>query len=1457
MSEVEQSDTATCGFSEVQLNIGADVEGYVSYTNSSQDFFIQLSDSFPRLCQLMDEMEAMYSSGDIDGLPVDSIKPGSICVAKFADDGGWYRALVKKYLSDTEVEVEFVDYGNSDTVQVKDVKPLKTEFADFPKQAIHCKLDTGKKTLSTDADELFKNSVEEKAFTVVFTSRDNGIWNVTLRDGSISVSERLSLLANEFSTMDIVEGQKEKVYISHVENPGEFYIQFISSVAAVDDLLESLSEEYHTVSANVCPLSSFDVGMPCCVQYSVDRQWNRAVVEEVLDGKQEALVRFVDFGNSETVKTAQIKNLKKEYMSLPRQAVCCSLGDPNEEWSSTASALFEEMANSEEEFPAKFVTHVGKKWIVALEKNNVSVSDMLKSKDGDVKEPITETLELKYPQLAKGITTEVYISHIDSPNDFFVQISETAELLEEMRNKIGEIYGSLGSTDFMLENCNVGSVCCVPFSEDNCFYRGIVKRLLPDSQVEVEFVDYGNSDTVPLTLLKKLSPDIAKPPRQAVKCGLADIKSDCTDKETSLIEALLDTPLKATFVEQEETKWKVLLEHDGRCVNKAEELISIPLSETSKSRDIPVVDEERELDSIDVKEGQTAEVFLVHTNDPSSFYIQFSESSADIDTIMTEIESIYPNLGPSDESCSDVTVNSLCCARFEEDQQWYRAIVRKVSPDSLLEVEFVDYGNTQVVALSSVKRLRQELRKLPRQAMHCGIANVEKREWTEDDVSFFHNTLYDKPITASFVNQEEDKWLVQLICEGVCMNTLDRFRIDQGRPSAEHGVQQEKEGFMKDKGCFFEPVLGTREPVYLLSTESDGTLWLQLSVTEKELETLMISISDCGQFQKLDLSQLKEGLPCLGKFTDDDKWYRACIIEYNDDSVHVRYVDYGNSEWVSCDRLGVIPNEFLQLPVQAFHCRLQGVQKLNGDQLFELCDQKLLEVEVISLEPTGCYVLNLFDPECDKLINDLLIDDNFKTSDDVIASAVAVATDVGRDTFKKPILNVGDELTLYVTVVDSPSSFWCQFGDEENQLETLMGQIDNFYSKLQDGEYQLESPTPGLLCCAQYTADDVWYRAVVQEMVDDENISVHFVDYGNDERLLRTRVKALHEQFQSLPIQAVKCSLFGVEPSNGECWSNEANEKFHFLCSDKALSCKIVAIDGSVQVVELSNKEDADQPSINSQLLTAELARTPSKHDNDEVKASSTNVVFKLLEFCVESKVKVKVTSIVNPGEFWCQVTDSNDELFALVEELEKYYSSTGSVLTGPSVGLPCCAKFEEDKQWYRAIITDVGTSIKVRYVDYGNTATLPLSDIKFIDEQFLALPVQALLCSLHGANPDADGSWPADGTEYFQGLVLDQEMELTVIAVESGKYVVTLTSAGGVDLGTAMSGQVPPGMLFDEANKSHEVSDEHLTAENSQKQVPTNTRSTTDSQQQEVKKEIVIESVEQLQRVRAYRFAM
>ena len=105
-------------------------------------------------------------------------------------------------------------------------------------------------------------------------------------------------------------------------------------------------------------------------------------------------------------------------------------------------------------------------------------------------------------------------------------------------------------------------------------------------------------------------------------------------------------------------------------------------------------------------------------------------------------------------------------------------------------------------------------------------------------------------------------------------------------------------------------------------------------------------------------------------------------------------------------------------------------------------------------------------------------------------------------------------------------------------------------------------------------------------------------------------------------------------------------------------------------------------------------------------------------------------------------------------------------------MGQPCVAMFEMDSMWYRASVESVSQNdVNVRFVDYGNTQKVKLSELKEMVPQFMKLPVLAVECTI---DPHKT-TWTAEETENFKAGTGENILSAKVTRKESNKYVVRI----------------------------------------------------------------------------------
>ena len=213
------------------------------------------------------------------------------------------------------------------------------------------------------------------------------------------------------------------------------------------------------------------------------------------------------------------------------------------------------------------------------------------------------------------------------------------------------------------------------------------------------------------------------------------------------------------------------------------------------------------------------------------------------------------------------------------------------------------------------------------------------------------------------------------------------------------------------------------------------------------------------------------------------------VASVSPEGVTVCYVDYSNSETVDPSQVFVLQPNFLSTPVQAIECSLSNVpdspahEETVSNFSALVTDKELLVTFKNQLGPNQWEVA-------------------LQESGEVIGSALFPVTSVTEKLSEMTIrsvsvppsnVKVGETYPVYVAFADSPSKFFSQLVSENDKLEALMAEVDDFYSGNQL-EVELTAVT---YCVAQYSGSWSWYRAQITAVHSEEDIVVYFLDYGD------------------------------------------------------------------------------------------------------------------------------------------------------------------------------------------------------------------------------------------------------------------------------------------------------------------------------------------------------------------------
>jgi len=130
-------------------------------------------------------------------------------------------------------------------------------------------------------------------------------------------------------------------------------------------------------------------------------------------------------------------------------------------------------------------------------------------------------------------TFRAVVIEMTDPHEFFLQNVDDSKL-HEIEEKIQLEYNKVQK---LMAPIMDKTLCLAPF--DGGLFRAQIVRKKKDDYFHVQFIDYGNSETVHANELYKVPPSVAYYKPQAIKCSLAYV--ECAPKwSNNLHQSALD-----------------------------------------------------------------------------------------------------------------------------------------------------------------------------------------------------------------------------------------------------------------------------------------------------------------------------------------------------------------------------------------------------------------------------------------------------------------------------------------------------------------------------------------------------------------------------------------------------------------------------------------------------------------------------------------------------------------------------------------------------------------------------------------------------------------------------------------------------------------------------------------------------------------------------------------------------
>lgn len=342
-------------------------------------------------------------------------------------------------------------------------------------------------------------------------------------------------------------------------------------------------------------------------------------------------------------------------------------------------------------------------------------------------------------------------------------------------------------------------------------------------------------------------------------------------------------------------------------------------------------------------------------------YIQNSDNITMhmLKTINDEVQEVCEQSHPSDIFWE---VGDICLARFDLDNQWYRGEIVKDPVEGYHVVRFVDYGNIEYIKNEDL-RLATGLTMRPLQVHVCYFDNLmpfSPPQWKQLPLELIHRMLVDKMcqvelrrLRSGFLGivnlylPDNTNALERIMSEGLgqYINPPPGFVENNGYAMAwyDKDATDQVSKFIFWRDIFKKDGKELEKSFKLLKIPNDVDSFSVEIPAMAHPDLFLLKVCDSSNDQlkiqteafvdlQTTLQEEAENLPycnpsdtfktCISKY--DGFWYRAAVLKSLSNTVTIQYVDYGNIEEKSVEKLKEMKDLWYTVPAHAIPCCIYG-----------------------------------------------------------------------------------------------------------------------------------------------------------------------------------------------------------------------------------------------------------------------------------------------------------------------------------------------------------------------------------------------------------------------------------------------------------------------------------------------------------------------------------------------------
>lgn len=575
-------------------------------------------------------------------------------------------------------------------------------------------------------------------------------------------------------------GTQELVYISHIINPHNFYIQRAANQCIVKELIKT----FRSSDALSMPISSDIVEGKYMLAYCQEEEkWYRCKIISIAKNYSGVYeVFYIDYGITDHVTLDQLRELSPENIKNPPPlAFNCKLANLEpikKEWTIEDAFLMQKVVDNKQS--VLFIRGVKKNRyicdLVTFEEGvNLALAFVFHERGrlvNQVSYPPIKTIEEKprifYSTLeynSKNDLLEVFITSVTNPDRFFVRKMSLLNTYLDLSQELASAYSLKNQKNAI--HCPFEGMVCVVNVDDydevagGGWRRARVRKLSTGQKVMLQLIDTGEPLVAHVSSLKKIHSQFTTLNALAVECqlnGVTPLNKKWSDNSLKLLYNFARTKLQMRVIQYNRYSLSVILygmseNNEFLCINQemVRKRFAITMGITDfnlpeeciYTNDIPVNKKRKEhkqnaitilsrhnnkkliepvSNEVEAKDKGPIklEVIILSCQSPSLIYVALKDQQKKMKEIYAELQEYYSK---ETDTKSDWKVDDKCCAICTESKTWRRARVTEVKDDKA-NLMFVDFAITEEVALSDLRVLATQFESERDAALKCYLSGI-------------------------------------------------------------------------------------------------------------------------------------------------------------------------------------------------------------------------------------------------------------------------------------------------------------------------------------------------------------------------------------------------------------------------------------------------------------------------------------------------------------------------------------------------------------------------------------------------------------------------------------------------------------------------------------------------------------------------------------------------------------